>query len=244
MTKKLSFVSFFVALAVMFSACEKEGVSSAEEANEVVSVVKNAGDGGVLYTVEPINPNVFAKFSEPFNNGSIAVTDWATITREDNGNGPVFIQFADELPAGKLQVPVRYKESNNAIWVFSTPAVAGMKIYFEEDAAWGPVTQIRLGGVAFDEDVEEPKDPKDCDKGKGKGDDDDQGEDDDDQGEDDDDQGEDGDDQGEDGDDQGNPAAGNCAVCGKKDQGCTFRNGSWNCQSGGGTGSGGNDNQQ
>ena len=255
MNKKLSFVSLFVALALVFSACENEAAFSEEGVNEVYSVVKSEG-GEVLYEIKPINPNVFAKFSEPFNNGSVAVTEWATITREGNGNGPVFIQFDEEdLPAGTLSVPVRYKESNNAIWVFNTPAVAGKKIYFEVDAEWGPVTQIRLSGVAFDPkpEVDDPEVDDDCkgdcdDEGEDcDGDCDDEGENDDDEGDDDegddDDEGED--DEGEDGD-GGNPAAGPCAFCGKKDQGCTYRDGAWNCQSGSGTGSGGNQggNQQ
>ena len=148
--KNFKFLSVCVALALVFSACNKDVAD--QVTNEDFTGVKV----GVIWVddfgYEEIYASQFAKFGgKPFNNGKVEVMAGVELERiEGSGNTPVVIRFSESVEPGILQIAVKFPASKNAVVWFDTEALADSEfLLFDKLAplieAWGQVVQVRYG---------------------------------------------------------------------------------------------------
>jgi len=183
--KKLSFFSVIVALTFMFGACNKSVSDQIEDEGLTVGTKSfvwadspTKGYKAYLYSYGQVTASDFAHFESggtQFNNGTdfpVPGTNGSiTLSRYDNGNGPVYIHFSPDalklLKDGEdcdYSIGVRFKGSLNAVWTFNIfnsvmyciadDLIAkakgqkqGMGILID-GKTMGAVTQIRFGGAA------------------------------------------------------------------------------------------------
>ena len=135
--KKFSFFSVMVALTFMFGACNKSVQDQIEDEGLAIGTKALFSVGSAdFYEFGMISAQEFAKLSDPFNNGELFLLKEGNsiirLWRQDNGNGLVYIEFANVMTYlngldGTVENPqvnfsVRYKGSNNVAFTFYLPA--------------------------------------------------------------------------------------------------------------------------
>lgn len=154
---KTRFLTVFIALSLIFSACGKDDPTPYEEDDDEVAMVPkytsvDPDNNQPVYEYQGILPSEYDIYGgKIFNNVDVEIQKGISIHRDNDGNGSVYIQFSGEVETGVYNLVVKYNAGVHVGWTFYTRACAGKEIFLEFEKTediyqYGSVSQVRFDG--------------------------------------------------------------------------------------------------